>query len=50
MVLTSRRFKIAMLLDGKGGARSLNDDEVDAWTEADGVLWVDVIRAPSRMT
>ena len=42
MVLTSRRFKIAMLLDGKGGARSLNDDEVDAWTEADDVLWVDV--------
>lgn len=42
--MTSRKspFDIAMLLDGKGGARDLSAEEVANWTEADGVLWVDV--------
>lgn len=40
--MNGKRFNIAMLLDGKGGARDLSNDEVDRWTESDGVLWVDV--------
>lgn len=35
-------FNIAMLLDGKGGARDLSDDEVANWSAADGVLWIDI--------
>lgn len=46
--MNSKRFNIAMLLDGKGGARDLSDDEVDRWTESDGVLWVDVNQNDKR--
>jgi len=42
MTKKSKRFSIAMLLDGNGGGRDLTDEEVDNWTEADGVLWVDL--------
>jgi zinc transporter len=37
-----QRFDIALLLDGKGGARELSDTEVDSWTPDDGLLWLDV--------
>ncbi len=37
-----QRFSKALLLDGKGGARKLSDDEVNNWQPADGVLWVDI--------
>lgn len=37
----SPKFEFAFLLDGKGGARELNAEEVGSWSEADGVLWVD---------
>jgi zinc transporter len=37
-----RLFRFAMLLDGRGGARELSDDEVAAWSPADGLLWLDV--------
>lgn len=40
---TSRSpFSIAMLLDRKGGARDLGDEEVENWSESDGLLWVDI--------
>ncbi len=42
------RFSTAMLVDGKGGARDLSDDEVDNWSESDGILWVDVDLSNSR--
>lgn len=42
MTDVERRLKSALLLDGAGGARELNDDEVDNWRPADGLLWVDV--------
>lgn len=42
MAGNGRIFGKALLFDGKGGARELNDDEVAAWTEADGLLWVDI--------
>lgn len=35
------RFSSALLLDRKGGARELTENEVDNWTAADGLLWVD---------
>jgi zinc transporter len=35
-------FRFALLLDGRGGARELSDDEVASWTPADGLLWLDV--------
>jgi zinc transporter len=35
-------FSIAMLLDGKGGARDLSAEEVANWREGDGVLWLDI--------
>jgi len=44
-VTSSNRFAIAMLLDGKGGARELSDAEVDAWQPDDGILWVDIDQA-----
>jgi zinc transporter len=37
----SQQFDFAYLLDGKGGARELNPEEVGNWTEGDGVLWID---------
>jgi zinc transporter len=37
----SGTFEFALLLDGKGGARHLTDDEVSQWSENDGILWVD---------
>lgn len=40
-----RKFEFALLLDGKGGARNLNDAEVETWTPADGVLWLDCDQA-----
>jgi zinc transporter len=42
MTKKERAFSVAMLLDGKGGARELSDDEVASWTPADGLLWVDL--------
>lgn len=38
----NRIFSFAVLLDGKGGGRDLTDQEVAAWTSADGLLWVDL--------
>lgn len=46
--MTDRRFSTALVLDGKGGARELTDAEVDAWTESDGILWVDVNQNDKR--
>lgn len=37
-----RLFRFAMLLDGRGGARELSDEEVAAWSPADGLLWLDI--------
>ncbi|MDH3265372.1 MAG: zinc transporter ZntB [Gammaproteobacteria bacterium] len=42
MTVSDRKFSIALLFDGKGGARELSDDEVARWSEADGLLWVDI--------
>lgn len=42
MANKDRRFSTAMLLDGKGGARELSDEEVDGWNRDDGILWLDV--------
>ena len=42
MTKYTRKFSVALLFDGKGGARELSDDEVANWTEADGLLWVDI--------
>lgn len=42
MTENSRFFEFAMLLDGKGSARSLNENEVAAWKESDGILWIDL--------
>jgi zinc transporter len=42
MTANTDKLGIAMLLDGKGGARELSDDEVARWTAADGLLWVDI--------
>jgi len=42
MAAADRIFSIALLFDGKGGARALSDAEVDEWSPADGLLWVDV--------
>ena len=39
---TEQPFSIAMLLDGKGGGRDLNADEVANWQESDGLLWLDI--------
>lgn len=36
-----RIFEFALLLDGKGGARELDDEAVHGWSAADGVLWLD---------
>lgn len=36
------RFLHSLLLDGHGGARELGAHDVDAWTPADGILWVHV--------
>lgn len=41
MTTTARKFEFALLFDGHGRARELNDAEVDSWSPADGVLWVD---------
>ncbi len=42
MARARSRFAFAMLLDGKGGARELTDEDVDNWTPADGLLWIDL--------
>jgi zinc transporter len=42
MTGTQRAFSIAMLLDGRGGARELGDQEVAEWTPDSGLLWVDL--------
>lgn len=42
MTASTDRFSIAFLLDGKGGGRDLTDDEVDSWSESDGILWLDI--------
>ena len=41
MTTTKTPFDFALLLDGKGGATELSSAEADAWSENDGVLWVD---------
>jgi zinc transporter len=41
MVASKPVFSSALLLDGKGGARELSDEEVVKWNPDDGVLWVD---------
>ena len=40
--MADRKFSTALLLDGKGGARQLEDDEIDRWRPDDGLLWVDL--------
>jgi zinc transporter len=42
MTKTKARFVSALLLDGKGGARELSDEEVDRWSPGDGLLWLDI--------
>jgi zinc transporter len=42
MAARKNRFNIALLLDGKGGARELSDAEVDQWAPEQGLLWLDV--------
>lgn len=42
MAATQERFTIALLLDGKGGARELSDAEVDNWAPDQGLLWLDI--------
>lgn len=37
-----RMFRFALLLDGRGGARELSDEEVAAWKPTDGLLWLDI--------
>lgn len=37
-----------ILLDGKGGARRLNEDEINRWKPADGLLWVHLNLASSE--
>ncbi len=37
-----RRYSLAMLLDGKGGARELDDEQVREWSPGDGLLWIDL--------
>lgn len=39
-VCTNATPLYALLLDGKGGARSLSASEIDAWQPAQGVLWL----------
>jgi zinc transporter len=34
-------FEFALLLDGKGGARDLSEADVQNWSAADGILWID---------
>ena len=41
MTTEDRAFSIAVLLDGKGGARAMSDAEVAGWTPDQGLLWVD---------
>jgi zinc transporter len=48
MTRESRKFRIALLLDRKGGARELSDAEVDSWSPGDGILWVDISQASKR--
>lgn len=48
MTGSDRAFSVAMLLDCEGGARELSDDEVLAWTPADGLLWIDMDQANRR--
>ncbi|NQV85743.1 MAG: zinc transporter ZntB [Woeseiaceae bacterium] len=38
----SPTFCRAKLLDGMGGARDLSDEEVNDWSESDGLLWLDI--------
>jgi zinc transporter len=42
MTGSTDKLGIAVLLDGKGGAREVSDHDVANWTEADGLLWVDI--------
>jgi zinc transporter len=41
MTSARKRFDIALLFNGQGGARELSDSEVDNWSPSDGILWVD---------
>ena len=40
--MADRKFSTALLLDGKGGARQLNDGEIECWQPDDGLLWIDL--------
>jgi zinc transporter len=42
MSAKAKKFAFALLLDGKGGARELSDEEVGTWKSGDGILWVDL--------
>ena len=37
----STSFEFSEVFDGKGGSRTLIEEEVSSWTESDGVLWID---------
>ncbi len=41
MTAARNRFDFALLFDSHGRARELSDSEVDDWSSADGILWVD---------
>jgi zinc transporter len=41
-------FSRAKLFDGKGGARNLTDQEVEAWSAQDGILWLDIDQSNER--
>ena len=49
--MTSARhnFEFALLLDGKGGARELSEAEVQSWSGADGILWIDSDQSQKHM-
>jgi zinc transporter len=42
MTSAERMFEFALLLDGRGGARELSDEEIGNWSVGDGILWVDL--------
>ena len=48
MTTEERAFSIAVLLDGKGGARAMSDAEVAGWAPDQGLLWVDLNLANER--
>ena len=41
MTKLTKRFRFAVLFDGAGGCKELVPDEVEKWSESDGLLWID---------